>query len=599
MIPWKLHSTCRMNTLKRNAMEESLTPAAGRTVACCRRMAAGDAAPQTWCDFLMFALLQDESLAAAAMQRLGILAESLLAPRHTPQALEQAATHLRSSAYVVPDECPTRGSRSLEPDDPLVLIQILDRAAALARRDPNAGSITSAHLLVALLESNELLRRQLMDDGVDRNRIVTELNLENTVTGPTLPIDFDLNWSMAGAATGPRCSDTRVKESDAIWRILDANLNRSREGLRVLEDYARFVRNDASLSEQLKTLRHELVATEAMLPQLKSFNCESDSIDAINVDLLRHRDTAHDVGTQISTAAESIRNDMSDIVIANNRRVQEALRSLEEFGKLIAPAFAGRVKQIRYRSYTLQREHTSVSQVNQFPKQHELRGQKLQNAVVYVLITESACRLPWQRVVEATLCGGADVLQLREKHMNDRELVRRARWTADACLCAGCLFIVNDRADVAVAANADGVHVGQDEFSVSDARSVLRPDQILGISTHTLQQAQAAGIDGADYIGVGPAFATRTKSFSEFPGLALVSEVCHNVQIPAFVIGGISLENLEAVRQAGGTRVALASSVVGSENPEATVRELKELLRGQDVSQVTSHRRLDRPLEKM
>ena len=580
-------------------MEQSLTPAAGRTVASCRRMAAGDAAPQTWCDFLMFALLQDESLAAAAMQRLGILAESLLTPRHTPQALEQAATHLQSNAYVVADECPTHGSRSVEPDDPLVLIQILDRAAALARREPNAGSITSAHLLVALLESNELLRRQLMDDGVDRNRIVTELNLENTVTGPTLPIDFDLNWSMAGAAPAPRYSDTRVRESGAIWRILDANLNRGREGLRVLEDYARFVRNDASLSEQLKTLRHELVATEALLPQLKTYNCESDSVDRINVELLRHRDTAHDVGTQISTAAESIRNNMSDIVIANNRRVQEALRALEEFGKLIAPAFAGRVKQIRYRSYTLQREHTRLSDVNEFPKQHESRVQKLQSAVVYVLITESACRLPWQQVVEATLRGGADVLQLREKHLNDRELLRRARWTADACLCGGCLFIVNDRADVAVAANADGAHVGQDEFSVSDARSVLRPDQILGISTHTLQQAQAAGIDGADYIGVGPTFATGTKSFFEFPGLALVSEVCHNVQIPAFVIGGISLKNLEAVRQAGGTRVALASSVVGSENPEATVRELKVQLRGQDVSQVTSHRRLDRPLEKM
>ena len=559
-------------------MLESLTPAAGRTVASCRRMAAGATAPQTWCDFLMFALLQDESLAAAAMQRLGISVESLLTPRHSPQTLEQAATHLQSNVYVHPDECSTHGARSVEPDDPQVLIQILDRAAFLARREPNASGISSAHLLVAVFESNDLLHNQFTDFGVDRDRIVAELNMETTVTGPSLPIDFDLNWSQNAVTSARRYNDIQASESEAVWRILDANLNRSREGLRVLEDYARFVRNDAGLSEQLKVLRHELVATEAMLPQLKSNNRESDSRDTISAELLLHRDTAHDIGTQISTAAESIRHDISDVVIANSRRVQEALRSLEEFGKLIAPAFAGKVKQIRYRSYTLQQQLSSVTDANPSPNQHAHRIQKLQNAMLYVLITESLCRLPWQQVVEATLRGGADVLQLREKHLNDRELLRRARWTADACVGADCLFIVNDRADLAVAANADGVHVGQEELSISDARAVLRSGQILGISTHTLQQAQAARLDGADYIGVGPTFPTATKSFSEFPGLALVTEVSRNVQIPAFVIGGIGIENVGIVRQAGGSRVALASSVAGSENPESTVRELKRQL---------------------
>lgn len=559
-------------------MLETLTAAAGRTVASCRRMAAGATAPQTWCDCLMIALLQDESLAAAAMQRLGISVESLLSPRHSPQALEQAVAHLQSPADIHPDLFPTHGAtRSVEPDDPLVLIQILDRAACLARREPNAAGISSAHLLLAVFESNELLRSQIINDGVDRNRIVAELNLETTVAGPSLPIDFDLNFSESPITSVTGHKDTQVSESASVWRILDANLNRGREGLRVLEDYARFVRNDASLSEQLKALRHELVATEALLPRLKSNSHESDSPDSINVELLLHRDTAHDVGTEIFTAAESIRNDISDIVIANSRRVQEALRSLEEFGKLIAPAFAGRVKQIRYRSYTLQQQLSSVTETRT-PNQHEQRVQKLQNAVLYVLITESLCRSPWQRVVEATLRGGVDVLQLREKHLSDRELLRRARWTADACRSAGCLFIVNDRVDVAVAANADGAHVGQDELSIPDARAVLRSGQILGISTHTLNQAQAAIMEGVDYIGVGPTFPTASKTFSEFPGLALVAEVSRDVQIPAFVIGGIGVENLEAVRQAGGTRVALASSVVGSENPESIVRELKRQL---------------------
>ena len=526
----------------------------------------------------MFALLQHESLAAAAMQRLGISVESLLTARHSPQALEQAAVQLQSNAYSHPDECSTPGAKSVEPDDPLVLIQILDRAAFLARREPNAAGISSAHLLVAVFESNELLRKKFLDDGVDRDKIVAELNLETTVTGPSLPIDFDLEWSESPVTKVRSNITTLATDSDAVWRILDANLNRGREGLRVLEDYARFVRNDANLSRYLKELRHELVATEALLPQMKYSACESASADTISADILLHRDTEHDVGTQIFTVSESVRKDISDVVIANSRRVQEALRSLEEFGKLIAPTFAGKVKQIRYRCYTLQQQLCMVTSTLLSPNQHVQRVEKLQTAVLYVLITESLCRLPWQRVVEATLRGGADVLQLREKHLSDRELLRRARWTADACVGAGRLFIVNDRADVAVAANADGVHVGQDELSVSDARAVLRPGQILGISTHTLQQAQAAMMDGADYIGVGPTFPTTTKSFSEFPGLALVTEVSRNVQIPAFVIGGIGVENLAAVRQAGGTRVSLASSVVGSENPESTVRELKRQL---------------------
>ena len=559
-------------------MRETLTPAARRTVASCRRMAAGASAPQTWCDFLMFALLQDESLAAAAMQRRGISAGSLLTLRHSQQALEHASTHLQQDADVISDECSAHAEQVIELDDPLEFTQILDRAAFLARSDQIATEISSAHLLLALFEMNELLRKQLTDDGVDRESIAAELKFDTVVSGPSRPIDVEIIWSASPAASVPGYSAPESIEAEAAWRILDANLNRSREGLRVLEDYARFVRNDANLSGQLKDLRHELVAAESLLPKLKTANRQANADGAFARELLLHRDTAHDVGTQISTAAESSRNEMSSVVIANSRRVQEALRSLEEFGKLIAPEFSATVKQIRYRSYTLQQQLISVGDTIRSPERHNFRVQKLNDAVLYVLITESVCRLPWRQVVEATLRGGAEVLQLREKHLNDRELLRRARWIADASRGAGCLFIVNDRADAAVAANADGVHVGQDEFAVSDARAVLRPDQVLGVSTHTLAQAQAAEAEGTDYIGVGPTFPTTTKSFSDIPGLALVTEVSRNIKIPAFAIGGIDVKNIEAVRQAGGTRAAATWSVIGSEDAESAVRELKRQL---------------------
>ncbi len=559
-------------------MRDTFTPAARRTVASCRRMAAGASAPQTWCDFLMFALLQDESLASAAMQRRGISAGSLLTLRHSQQALEHASTHLQQDADIISDECSAHAEQVIELDDPLEFTQILDRAAFLARSDQIATEISSAHLLLALFEMNELLRKQLTDDGVDRESIAAELKFDTVVSGPSLPIDVEIIWSASPAASVPGYSAPESIEAEAAWRILDANLNRSREGLRVLEDYARFVRNDANLSGQLKDLRHELVAAESLLPKLKTENRQANADGAFARELLLHRDTAHDVGTQISTAAESSRNEMSSVVIANSRRVQEALRSLEEFGKLIAPEFSATVKQIRYRSYTLQQQLISVGDTIRSPEPHNFRVQKLNDAVLYVLITESVCRLPWRQVVEATLRGGAEVLQLREKHLNDRELLRRARWMADASRGAGCLFIVNDRADAAVAANADGVHVGQDEFAVSDARAVLRPDQVLGVSTHTLAQAQAAEAEGTDYIGVGPTFPTTTKSFPDIPGLALVTEVSRNINIPAFAIGGIDVKNIEAVRQAGGTRAAATWSVIGSEDAESAVRELKRQL---------------------
>lgn len=540
-------------------------------------MANGSSAPQEWCDFLMFALLQHESLAAAALQRLGVSAESLLADRHSASRLEHATTHLHSDADSIETDCDPNAGSVVQIDDPLDFVQILDRAAALARREANSTGVSSAHLLVAIFETNDVLQRQLLESGVDRQTIVAELNLETIVTGPPLPIDFDLNLSdKNGSPSSNTITPTKPSgPTDAAWRIIDANLNRSREGLRVLEDYARFVRNDGNLSGRLKNLRHDLVAAEAFLP--KQIAEELSSGESGPSPLVRHRDTAHDVGTHLSTVAEHLRSEMSDVVIANSRRVQESLRSLEEFSKLVSPQFAAIVKQLRYRSYTLQQE-LAVSAAGGIRSPRDERIQKLHNAVLYVLITESTCRLPWQQVVEVGLRGGVDVLQLREKHLNDRELLRRARWIADACRDADRLFIMNDRADIAVAANADGVHVGQEEFAVSDVRAVLRSAQIIGVSTHSLQQSQKAQADGADYIGVGPTFPSITKTFAEFPGLELVQQVFANVQLPAFAIGGINAENVSDVVQAGGNRVAVTSCIASSADPASVVGVLRAMM---------------------
>jgi thiamine-phosphate pyrophosphorylase len=133
---------------------------------------------------------------------------------------------------------------------------------------------------------------------------------------------------------------------------------------------------------------------------------------------------------------------------------------------------------------------------------------------------------------------------------------------------------MNDRPDIAVAAKADGAHVGQDEFTVADVRVVLNSDQIIGVSTHSLQQANAAVSDGADYIGVGPTFPSTTKTFEEYPGLELVKQVFANIQLPAFAIGGINDKNVSEVIQVGGSRVAVTACVSSSDDPALSVGEL-------------------------
>jgi len=118
---------------------------------------------------------------------------------------------------------------------------------------------------------------------------------------------------------------------------------------------------------------------------------------------------------------------------------------------------------------------------------------------------------------------------------------------------------MNDRADIAVACGADGVHVGQDELSVADARRIVGPEKLVGVSTHSLAQAQAAVVEGANYIGVGPVFESKTKSFSQQVGTALVEEICNEVSLPAFAIGGIDLTNAAQVATAGCGRVAVTA----------------------------------------
>lgn len=185
-------------------------------------------------------------------------------------------------------------------------------------------------------------------------------------------------------------------------------------------------------------------------------------------------------------------------------------------------------------------------------------------------------------VLKAALAGGVDVVQLRDKHLSDDALTEKAREAGTLCAAHGALLIVNDRPVVALAARADGVHVGQEDMPLSEVRELVGGELLVGLSTHAPIEIDAAG--EADYIGVGPVHATPTKPGRPAVGLELVRYAAANAHCPFFAIGGLSAANVGAVLDAGATRVAVVRAIAGAADPEMAARALRETLDGAIVS---------------
>jgi len=351
---------------------------------------------------------------------------------------------------------------------------------------------------------------------------------------------------MNSAATNPAATST------AALRIIDANFNRAAEGLRVVEDYTRFVLNDVSLTAQLKQLRHSLTAALSPLHDL----------------LTPCRDAQNDAGTAESTATEYHRADERAVAAASFKRVAQALRCIEEYAKTLDADIGRAVEPLRYQIYTFERVVLNLA-----ASQAAFDGVRLQ-----VLLDGRPGEDEFASLAEKLIDAGAGVIQLRDKTLPDRVLLQRAHVLRRLTRSSDTLFIMNDRPDLARLADADGVHVGQEELQVADARTIIGPRRMTGVSTHSLQQAQQAARDGAAYIGVGPVFPSSTKQFSQFAGVTLLNEVSRQISLPAFAIGGITLKNLSQVTAAGFSRVAVAGAVLQAADPAATVREFNSRL---------------------
>jgi thiamine-phosphate pyrophosphorylase len=271
----------------------------------------------------------------------------------------------------------------------------------------------------------------------------------------------------------------------------------------------------------------------------------------------------------MTAPGEMERAALSGVLQANCKRLEESLRSLEEYGKLIDPEMAGQIEVLRYRAYTLEKAMLLGAQARE----------RLAAADVCVLVGSNVCRFSVVGTAREVAEGGAGIVQLREKSLEDAALLELAREVRRVTRKAGALFIVNDRPDLARLCDADGVHLGQGDLPVRQARQILGPSALIGVSTHNVAQVRQAILDGASYIGLGPVFSSSTKEFSELAGLEFVAAAMAETSLPAFAIGGISAENVSAVVAAGAKRIAVSGAVCGADDPKMAVSKLQNAVR--------------------
>ena len=339
-----------------------------------------------------------------------------------------------------------------------------------------------------------------------------------------------------------------------VYRLLDANFNRASEGLRVAEDTARFVLDDAGLSASLRDIRHELAVMAK----------------AIGLPLLSGRDSAGDVGRESGVRVGAGQRDLLDLVRANLKRAQESLRVIEEFAQ--TPELAGRLdvavaESLRYRSYDCEREMAGKLS-------RRLQAERVRGLYVIVDRQVGGSRSPIE-VAEEAARGGAAVIQLRDKTSPRADVLQVAAEMMKVCAEHDVLFVVNDYVDIAAAIGAPAVHVGQNDIPIDAARRLLPLDSIVGVSCHSEEDVLQGRASGADYIAVGSVFPTAQKENAVVVGTGLVSWARGQVPgVPLVAIGGIDATNVADVVSAGADAVALIGAVVGKTDVLGATRDM-------------------------
>ena len=339
----------------------------------------------------------------------------------------------------------------------------------------------------------------------------------------------------------------------AVYRIIDANFNRAREAVRVIEEFCRFALNSASLTKRAKRLRHQLSAAMGKLDSGR---------------LISSRDALGDVGVGSVLDGQSERRDLKDCLTAGCKRLTEALRTLAEMTQTHDRSVAQIFETLRFDAYALEKDIVLFGDPIE----------KFRRVGLYVIISSN---LPADVISLTHRCvaGGADCIQLRAKDINDDKLLAVAVEFVHICIAGGALGMINDRVDVAVGAGADGVHLGQNDLPVEQARRLQLTPLIVGKSTHSSKELRKSCDECPTYVSLGPVFPTPTKPSMKPVGLDYVKQGIETLAgsgIGHVAIGGISVDNVEEVLQAGATSIAVCSAVMEAKDPTAACRALKE-----------------------
>lgn len=349
----------------------------------------------------------------------------------------------------------------------------------------------------------------------------------------------------------------------AAGRLLDANANRAREGIRTTEDYFRFLVEDESVAKSLRNIRRE-VTTAAE----KYFGARC---------LLAARNSREDLGRPAESSALEAQAEPQTprtVALRGLKRAQEALRVLEEYGRNVSGEATLTFSRMRFALYEVE-SHLALEN----PAERKLRAARL-----YVLLTPEGCPLGVEATAEAALRGGAQILQLRDKQPATRPTFDLARRLRALCAAHHALLILNDRPDLAACACADGVHVGEDDLPASAIRGVFGDRLLIGRSTHSLVALKEALADAAtDYAAIGTIFRSPTKPERPTAGLDFARQAAQALEAagsakPVFAIGGIDEEEARLLRDVGWRRLAIGSAVTEAKEPEKATRRLAEIL---------------------
>ncbi len=324
-----------------------------------------------------------------------------------------------------------------------------------------------------------------------------------------------------------------------MFQIIDANLDRAREGLRVLEDWARFAIRRKDLVEKIKDFR-QILGKHHLKVYKQARNVIKDECIGLS-----HPEQGH-------------RNNAESIISSNAARVQEALRVIEEFSRIHNPTLCESASKIRYEVYDIEIKLLSLISYSSF------KNILIKNNLYFITSDTEDIVEKTKKVLE----GGVKIVQFRCKEGNDADNLKKALNIRELCNNFNALFIVNDRIDIAIASSADGVHLGQNDIPISVARNIFGYSKIIGISANTTCDINKALEGGCDYLGIGPVFATSTKKEKSPLGIELLKAITKDIAIPWFAIGGIKYENISLLREYNISKVAIITELTNSENPK-------------------------------